>query len=61
MPARKPVPSVAGRSGSRKGPKFTTTETGGAVRVSPGKGGVNIGTATHCTTKQAHGNVRSSY
>jgi hypothetical protein len=29
------------------------------VKVSPGKGGVNIGTLKHCGSKRAHSNVKS--
>lgn len=39
---------------------FPKTGAGGkAVRVSEGKGGVNIGTPTHCTSKRAASNVKA--
>lgn len=44
--------SVAPQSGFRE-----TSGTG--VKVSPGKGGVNIGTPTHCGSKRAASNVKS--
>ena len=34
---------------------------GKAVSVSPGKGGVNIGTPTHCESKRAASNVKTAY
>lgn len=52
--------SKRSRSSKRAGPKFPTVG-GSGVRVSPGKGGVNIGTPTHCEAKRSHRNVKSSY
>lgn len=45
---------------TKKGAKSAnpTAAGGTGVRVSPGKGGVNIGTATHCEAKRAHANVK---
>ena len=48
---------------SRKSPgaHFPKSKGGTGVKVSPGKGGVNIGTPTHCTAKRAEPNVKSGY
>lgn len=56
----KSTPEVP-RKTPTKGPKpsFNTASGGSNVSVSPGKGGVNIGTPTHCTSKRSAGNVRS--
>jgi len=40
---------------------FTEAAGGSGVSVSPGKGGVNIGTPTKCSSTRAHKNVKSSY
>lgn len=40
------------KSSIRRGPRFVQSARGTGVRVSPGKGGVNIGTATHCESKR---------
>jgi hypothetical protein len=60
MAARKPIAEVPRRTPA-KGPKSAnpTAKGGSNVSVSPGKGGVNIGTATRCTSKRAAGNVRT--
>lgn len=55
--------ALVGRT-SRKGAQahFPKTGQGGkAVKVSPGKGGHKLGTPTHCTSKRAHSNVKTSY
>jgi hypothetical protein len=49
-----PKNSVAPQSGFRE-------VSGVGVKVSPGKGGVNIGTPTHCVSTRAAGNVKAHY
>jgi hypothetical protein len=48
---------------SRKGAsaRFPKSGTPGGVKVSPGKGGVNIGTPKHCESKRAAPNVKATY
>jgi hypothetical protein len=49
------------RSSKRSaGAKFPA-KTAKAPRVSPGKGGHNLGTPRHCPATRAHRNVRTSY
>lgn len=47
------------KNSSKSGPKFVESKKGTGVRVTPGKGGVNIGTATHCESKRAASNVKT--
>jgi hypothetical protein len=42
-------------------PKFVTSKGASGVKVSPGKGGVNIGTPRGCESTRAHGNVKTGY
>jgi hypothetical protein len=46
---------------TKKGPAFPVVKEPGKVSVSPGKGGVNIGTLTRCASKRAKSNVKSTY
>lgn len=48
---------------STKGSKanFVQTSKGAGVRVSPGKGGVNTGTPTHCVSKRSASNLKTAY
>jgi hypothetical protein len=50
------VPSKTPSKGAR--PANSTAAGGKGVRVSPGKGGHKLGTATHCEAKRAASNVR---
>lgn len=40
---------------------FVQTSKGTGVRVSPRKGGVNIGTPTHCESKRSASNLKTAY
>jgi hypothetical protein len=40
------------RSSTRRGASFVQAKGGSEVRVSPGKGGVNIGTPTMCASSR---------
>jgi hypothetical protein len=55
---------ISKTSPKRAGPKNSVApQTGGgtAVKVSPGKGGVNVGTPTHCVSKRGASNVVAHY
>lgn len=55
-----PVPRKTSPKGANA--RFVQTGRGGrGVRVSPGKGGVNIGTPTGCNSTRAHQNVKTGY
>lgn len=48
-------------SSGKRGPRFPKSQNGTSVKVSPGKGGVNIGTPRHCSSKRAASNLRNVY
>jgi hypothetical protein len=60
MADRNLYPEVPPKSKTRRGPKFPTSD-GTAIKVTPGAGGHNLGTATHCESKRAAPNVKTSY
>lgn len=56
------ITSAPPKSGGSRGASFPKSgQGGGGVKVSPGKGGVNIGTPTRCTSKRSADNLKAGY
>jgi hypothetical protein len=48
-------------SSGKRGANFPKSQNGTSVRVSPGKGGQNLGTPRHCESKRAASNLKNVY
>lgn len=55
------ITSPPPRSGGNRGASFLKSQNGTSVRVSPGKGGVSIGTPDGCESKRAASNLKNVY
>jgi hypothetical protein len=53
--------SPPARTGGSRGPRFVKSQSSTSVRVSPGKGGHNLGTPRHCTSQRAASNLKGIY
>ena len=61
MAGFKNATEVPNRTSGRRGSSFPTSDGHSGVSVSPGKGGVNIGTPMGCESKRAASNVKQVY
>jgi hypothetical protein len=52
---------VTNTSKPANGPRFPKSQSGTRVSVSPGKGGKNLGTPTHCASKRSASNLKGIY
>lgn len=49
------------KNSTKSGPKFVESQKHDGFKPTSNKGGVNIGTPTHCVAKRAKSNVKSTY
>jgi len=55
------ITSPPPKNGGKRGASFVKSQNGTSVRVSPGKGGFNLGTPRHCESKRAASNLKNVY